>query len=154
MWSTFFDATIEAYVLYGSTYTNAMPKHLLFLLLWLLPCHSLQPTYTLKVCQHKTCTKQHNSINRPLLQIVRDLIPPETLGIISIEPSGCLSQCGLGPNIVVRTKSTSEEQEKLYNGVDSPQAAVVILDVACGIKVSPILIAACDVMSKAEQGKF
>jgi (2Fe-2S) ferredoxin len=69
---------------------------------------------------------------------------------IHVESSGCLSQCGDGPNLALVAR---EHNETVYNFIDSPQSAAVILQKVCGIQIPNILLAASDVMRKAELGK-
>jgi (2Fe-2S) ferredoxin len=116
-------------------------------------------SYIVKVCQSKTCMQQHHggsaASSRSLVQLIQDLIPPPKMQQqnikISVESSGCLSQCGYGPNLVVAGEG--KKNETLYNHVNSPQAVAVILQDVCGIQVPKILLAASDVMRKAELGK-
>lgn len=148
------------------------PFFLILVLIISSPCHSFcyslsstynnrstntNKNYIIKVCQSKTCIQQYQgggyvAFRRPLARVIQDLIPPSTMLVqdmrIHIESSGCLSQCGYGPNLVV----VQENNEMLYNYIDSPQSAAVILHNICGIQVPKILLAASDVMRKAELG--
>ena len=69
---------------------------------------------------------------------------------MQVEATGCLTQCGRGPNLAVVSSSKTNQQETLYRLIDSPQAAAIVLEEVSGIPVPSILIAACNVMQKAE----
>ncbi len=116
-------------------------------------------SYTIKVCQTKTCSQQHQgsgyaASRRPLVRVIQDLIPPSRMSVqdvkIHVESSGCLSQCGNGPNLVVLAR---DRNETMHNYIHSPQSAAVILQNICGIQIPKILLAASDVMRKAELGE-
>jgi len=122
-------------------------------LVWILSswCNSI----VIKVCQSKTCTKQHGSQLRSLVTVMQDLIHTSNntnsmTTTMNVEATGCLTQCGRGPNLAVVSSSKTNQQETLYRLVDSPQAAAIVLEEVSGIPVPSILIAACNVMQKAE----
>ena len=77
----------------------------------------------IKVCHHKDCVKRGGG--ERLLNTFRDLTGKSSC--LTLESSGCLSQCGKGPNVFV---IDSDGKEKLYFSVDDPTTASAVLDVA------------------------
>lgn len=110
------------------------------------------PPHIVKICQNKDCRKRFSprAPDGSLVDTIQDLLPSSS-GDISIEPSGCLSQCGKGPNICVVEPITGKE--RLFFGVDSASTAAAILDVACDYDPPVDLILAADKISKAQIGK-
>lgn len=49
-----------------------------------------------------------------------------------VESSGCLSQCGKGPNVKVVVHKRDGKEEKMYFGVEDPTTASAVIDVATG----------------------
>lgn len=82
-----------------------------------------QNNVLIKVCHHKDCVKKGGG--EPLLNTFRDLMGKSSCA--TLESSGCLSQCGQGPNVFV---IDSDGKEKLYFGVGDPTTASALLDVA------------------------
>lgn len=121
---------------------------------WCIRCAwSLKQSFVIKVCQNKTCKKQQDAThNRSLIQTFQDLLTPEMAPSVAIEESGCLTQCGKGPNVSVQRRGKSSA-ESLFNHVDSSHAAAVVLADGCGLSSPPILTAACEVLDKAHRGK-
>jgi hypothetical protein len=68
----------------------------------------------------------------PLPVILQDLLPPNTTPLITIESTGCLSQCDKGPNLFItataklpgsrggRTEQAEESQEGFIHRVSDP----------------------------------
>ena len=113
---------------------------------------SSSPNHILKICQNKDCRKRFSprAPDGSLVDTIQDLLPSSS-DDIAIEPSGCLSQCGKGPNMCVVEATTGKE--RLFFGVDSASTAAAILDVACDYDPPVDLILAADKISKAQIGK-
>ena len=148
--------------------THNPPKvyliYLTFLVLSLFP-YSTQSlampkkSVIIKVCQNKDCMKRFpaSSGDGGLLQTFRDLIPPRenTDTSISIEASGCLSQCGKGPNVSLTTnENKNEEKTKFYSSVTDLQMASAVLEVGAEIDAPIQLMVAVEVMAKAAKSKL
>jgi hypothetical protein len=141
--------------------------------------HSDKPSaFTIRVCENKHCAKQQKQSSaaagnlknsRPLAQMLQDLTHTPSANIITVEQSGCLSQCGKGPNISIiahhrnhnknkkkqQTQSGDQEQESLCHGIDNPMAAALALkDNIADYEVPKVLLAACAVMAQAVQGMW
>lgn len=101
----------------------------------------------IKVCHNKDCCKKGGG--EALLETFRDLIPPPSPGeaSIAIESSGCLSQCGKGPNVLV---VHNDDSEKMYFGVEDPMSASAVIDVATGEEYPINLLLAATYISQAE----
>lgn len=114
--------------------------------------------HVVKVCQNKDCRTRYapRSPDGSLVQTLQDLLLPSNddklspSSHIEIESSGCLSQCGKGPNICVETQGG---KERLFFGVDSASTAAAILDVACDYDPPVNLIIAADKIFKAQTGE-
>lgn len=100
--------------------------------------------YRVRVCQNKHCSKANGG--RALLTNLANLIPPSTL--IEFEASGCLSECGEGPNVEV---VSSDGRSFIYKGVNDADSARDLLKNACEFQVPSILAAAVAVMNRAEK---
>ena len=113
---------------------------------------SSSPQHIVKICQNKDCRKRFSprAPDGSLVDTIQDLLPSSS-DDIAIESSGCLSQCGKGPNMCVVEPSTGKE--RLFFGVDSASTAAAILDVACDYDPPVDLILAADKISKAQIGK-
>ena len=110
------------------------------------------PKCVVKICHNKDCTKKGGG--ETLLNTFRDLIPGESNSVdpgITIERSGCLSQCGKGPNVVV---IGDDNEEKLYFGVEDPTTASAVLDVATGEEYPINLLVAATYIVQAEHGQY
>lgn len=110
---------------------------------------------TVKVCHNKDCTKKGGG--EPLLNTFRDLLPPDVARTrVSIETSGCLSQCGKGPNVCVVTSFeggggvSGEGAEKLYFGVKDATEASALLDVSTGEEYDINFLVAATVILQSE----
>jgi (2Fe-2S) ferredoxin len=98
-----------------------------------------------KICHNKDCTKKGGGAE--LLNTFRDLIPLDN-NQLDIQSSGCLSQCGKGPNVCV-VKNGSDE--KIYHGVKDALDASAMLDVATPEAEYPIeLLVAASTINQAE----
>jgi len=106
----------------------------------------------IKICHNKDCAKKGGG--EALLDTFRDLLPAPSAGEsvatspgLSIESSGCLSQCGKGPNVLVVDK---DDTEKMYFGVEDPTTASAVIDVATGEDYPINLLVAATYISQAE----
>eukprot|EP00984_Skeletonema_dohrnii_P013872 scaffold5804_cov117-Skeletonema_dohrnii-CCMP3373.AAC.9 len=120
---------------------------LLPLLLLLFPSASSfgtthQKKCVVKVCHNKDCCKKGGGDN--LLRTFRDLVPSDDNNQLTIESTGCLSQCGKGPNVCV-VKNGSDE--KMYYDIKDALDASAVLDVATPEADLPIelLVAASNI---------
>jgi hypothetical protein len=106
--------------------------------------------YIFQVCENKDCLKQFPPAAGVdgLFQVISDLIHPKAVHIV-LQRSGCLSQCGKGPNICVSSKLKSSNT---FFGVKDAYVACGILQDECNMEISPLLIAAVEVMSQAHRG--
>ena len=113
------------------------------------------PQHIVKICQNKDCRKRFSprAPDGSLVDVVRDLFPSssDNTNSIAVESSGCLSQCGKGPNVCVAEADSGKE--RLFFGVDSASTAAAILDVSCDYDPPVDLILAADKISKAQIGK-
>lgn len=111
-------------------------------------------SHHIRVCQNKDCVKKcPATLDGGLIQMFDDLIPPQEVDGIKIESSGCLSHCGSGPNVSIRTKD-GNNKERVFNGVEDLQTAAAILDVGVGIDSPIALMVAVDMMAQANRSKF
>ena len=99
---------------------------------------------TVKVCSNKHCCKQFQG-KLSLAETLNDLVLPEAAGRLKIEPSGCLSNCGKGPNICI-----AQNGEQVVNGLVNAASAKAQLDLMDATHST--LLAAVNVMEKAERG--
>jgi len=130
-----------------------VPVVLPVLLDWLQPAAALK----IGVCQNKNCRKRFRQpIN--LVQTLEDLfILPSSSDqqqAVEIESSGCLSQCGQGPNVVLR--ESDRGGDVFLCGLEDVASAASRIQAACGDSSSSlmpptVLLAAVKVMQKAEQ---
>jgi len=107
---------------------------------------SNSPKTRVQVCQNKDCC-QRWTLSTPLPETLQDLLPPKA-DSVEIESTGCLSQCGKGPNLCIKTKM----QEQCVHGVINAAMLAVQLGEVDG-KVPSKLLAAVNVMEKAQKGK-
>lgn len=116
---------------------------------------SSSPQHIVKICQNKDCRKRFSprAPDGSLVDVVRDLFPSssDNTNSIAVESSGCLSQCGKGPNVCVVEADSGKE--RLFFGVDSASTAAAILDVSCDYDPPVDLILAADKIAKAQIGK-
>lgn len=102
-----------------------------------------------------------------MLDTFRDLLPASSSSsednssgntIVSIESSGCLSQCGKGPNISVvspvvengNNNNGENMNEKMYFGVEDVTTASAVLDVVTGEEYPIHLLVAAASIAEAE----
>ncbi len=111
----------------------------------------------IKVCQSKDCMKQFSSTNYDgnLIQMLTDLLPPgesasSNSSKIKIESCGCLSNCGRGPNVLIR----HDNNERVFNGVQDIQTVAAILDVGVGIDCPIEIMVAIDMITKVNKSKI
>lgn len=81
---------------------------------------------TVSVCTNKDCRQSGGG--SPLVSAFRSLLPPDNGGVV-IEPSGCLSQCGKGPNVSCSDGGVGGGDGRLFTGVGDVTTASAILDV-------------------------
>mmetsp|Transcript_22237 Transcript_22237/g.34910 ORF Transcript_22237/g.34910 Transcript_22237/m.34910 type:complete len:239 (-) Transcript_22237:1110-1826(-) len=86
---------------------------------------SPQKKCIIKICHNKDCCKKGGGDK--LLSTFRDLVPFHNTQL-DIQSTGCLSQCGKGPNICVVGKNGGDE--KIYYNVKDALDASAVLDVA------------------------
>ena len=120
---------------------------------------------SLRVCTNKDCRKRFGAkafnLEKTLEQLLAGPASPATPGgstatptlpHFSVETTGCLSQCGHGPNVSLRKKDGTEE---LLHGLSDATAAVAALEVAdTSFRIHPTLLAAVNVMEKAHKGLY
>lgn len=109
-------------------------------------------TYIIQVCENKDCLKQFPSTGGVdgLFQVLSDLIHPMTTNVV-LQRSGCLSHCGKGPNICI-SSTFMKTKTNTFSGVKDVYIASGILKDECNVEVSPLLLAAVDMMSQANRG--
>jgi len=121
---------------------------LLSMLIMMLPSASLsfaQTKCVVKICHNKDCTKKGGGAD--LLNTFRDLIPSDNIQL-NIESTGCLSQCGKGPNVCV-VKNGSDE--KMYYNIKDALDASAVIDLAIPEAEYPIeLLVAASTIHQAE----
>lgn len=127
---------------------------LLLLFVWLvgstvlgLPFGKTRPAKVL-VCQNKDCCRQWPH-QQGLPDTLQDLLPPHV--DVSVEVTGCLSQCGKGPNIVLHK---SDGSHITLNSMSGPMHLVVELEDHFEIRIPSKLVAAVTVMDKARKGEI
>ena len=98
-----------------------------------------------KVCHNKDCCKKGGGAE--LLNTFRDLVPPDN-DQMEIESSGCLSQCGKGPNVCIVKNG---HEEKLYHNIKDGIDASAVLDVVSGVEFPIELLVAATKITQAEQ---
>lgn len=102
----------------------------------------------IKICHNKDCTKKGGG--ESLLNTFRDLIPASTSedgnGVI-IESSGCLSQCGNGPNVMI---VHNDKEERVFFGVEDATTASAVLEVGTGEEYPINLLVAATSILEAE----
>jgi len=130
--------------------TKSMPPALSVAILcllglsWLTSVAALRPP-SIQVCQNKDCCKRWRH-HTPLPDVLTDLLG----NTVSIETTSCLSQCGKGPNLCVYNPKGEEVQLHM---VDSPTVAVAVLEDTLMRNIPSKLLAAVNVLEKAQTGK-
>jgi len=100
----------------------------------IITIHALSQAATrIKVCQNKDCTRRFQQFDSSgnLVQTFSDLLPPSSHKV-TVESTGCLGNCGKGPNVAISNGGS----EKIYGAVDDGLMASAILEVGGGI-ISP-----------------
>lgn len=105
------------------------------------------PQIKLRVCQNKDCCQRFQDAYN-LVETFQDLVAPSTP--VLVVSSDCLSQCGKGPNV----ESIAQKKETLHHGIQNAAAAAILLEDLAGAPVSPTLVAAVNVLGKAQKGMF
>lgn len=105
-----------------------------------------QNNVLIKVCHQKDCVKRGGG--EPLLNTFRDLMGKSSC--VTLESSGCLSQCGKGPNAFV---IDNDGKEKLYFSVVDPTTASALLDVATSQEYPINFLVAATSIVEAERSK-
>ena len=109
-----------------------------------------------QICQHKDCCRQWTLPQSSLAETLQDLLPPDVM--LDVETTGCLSECGKGPNLVLllhnHNNNTSTSPDPiLLHGVTGPLHLATELEQHLGIRIPSKLLAAVTVLQKARQGK-
>jgi len=114
---------------------------------------SLDPSATtrIKICQNKDCQKRFQKVSpsENLVQTFSDLLPPSASSTVIVESTGCLGQCGNGPNISISSSVSGKRTEKLFGGVDGGLMASAILEVGGGIESPDLLLIASEAIAKS-----
>ena len=112
----------------------------------------------IQACQNKDCIKKFQSSTTNsdggIIQMITDLIPPKHENDFIIESSGCLAQCGLGPNICIKNNNMNGGEGRIFHDVKDVQTAAAILEVGGGIDCPIELMVAVDMMSQASQSRY
>jgi hypothetical protein len=128
------------------------------------------PTTTrIQVCQNKDC-RQRWSLQTPLPEVVHDLLSAGNVASTThvpfrVESTGCLSQCGQGPNVCVINASGDSGaavaaaagttgSEVYLNGLSTPIAVVSQLEDALSTSIPSKLLAAVTVLERAQNGMY
>mmetsp|Transcript_29 Transcript_29/g.62 ORF Transcript_29/g.62 Transcript_29/m.62 type:complete len:288 (-) Transcript_29:734-1597(-) len=99
----------------------------------------------IKICQNKDCCKNFPSkYDGGLIQILQDLVITTTGTMVTVESSGCLSQCNYGPNISVN-------DDRVFGKIDGVLAAAAVLEVVANVDCSGQLMAAIEDMATANK---
>ena len=128
---------------------------------------------TIGVCQNEDCRKRFpvSSGEGGCFRMVRDIIPPPLLDEngessenreILVESVGCIGKCGKGPNIAIqldpplRKSDSTSAGGVIYSGVTEAHVAAAALQEADIFPegVPNLLLAAVDVMAKADRGEY
>ena len=97
----------------------------------------------IQVCQNKDCCQRFQGKALTLVETMQCLGSK-----FQIESSGCLSQCGKGPNVLIN-------KEVHHHQVENVHSAAAILDMADdATPIHPTLVAAIKVLERAHQGMF
>ena len=92
---------------------------------------ALSLSRVVRVCTNRDCRQAGGG--PPLVSAFRSLLPPQSdtdddgLNLL-IEPSGCLSQCGRGPNVSCSSGGGGGD-DRLFTGVADVTTASAILDI-------------------------
>lgn len=72
---------------------------------------------------------------------------PANINNFELESSGCLSECGKGPNVEI---SSNTKGSKLFRGIRDNDEVEAMLE-KCGASIPPLLMAACNIMARADK---
>lgn len=121
---------------------------ILFLAIWSSTVHSLASEhFKFKVCHNKHCVKMGGGEN--LLFKLENLVGNEAVHPfgIELESSGCISECGKGPNVKVNSNAGS----LVFRGIQDVDAAADMLKNSMSFSVPPLIIAACNIMERVDK---
>jgi len=111
------------------------------------------PLTKIQVCRNKHCSKQgsHDVLEYfPILTDASSSSPPQKIGLFEIEATGCISECGKGPNLRVVVKD-EENKSTIFTGVKDADDCAEVLTSFCNFSVPPLLIAACNIIKRSDQ---
>jgi predicted metal-binding protein len=143
-----------------STPRYSHPYSLLSALLLFLPLaaslssssSNSHPKVRIQVCQNKDCCRRFQG-SASLVDTLHDLIPPGMVAAhTTVESTSCLSRCDTGPNVCIQRDGHSDNASIDLHGVENAAAAAMHLQTACAIDVPSKLVAAVQVMEKAQKG--
>ena len=112
--------------------------------------------HEVRICQNKDCCRQW-TLAQNLPETVQDLLPPDAAPV-QVQATGCLSQCGKGPNLTMQNNNNnqnglaSSSQQVMLHAVQGPMALAAELQEQLGIRVPSKLLASVTVMDKARKG--
>jgi predicted metal-binding protein len=113
---------------------------------------SSPPKVRIQVCQNKDCCRRFQG-SASLVDTLHDLIPPDMAAAhTTVESTSCLSRCDTGPNICIQRDGQPDNANIDLQGVENAAAAAMHLQTACAIDVPSKLIAAVQVMERAQKG--
>jgi len=81
------------------------------------------------------------------VQTFSDLLPPSSSNAVTVESTGCLGNCGKGPNVSISTSSN----QKVYGAVDDGIMASAILEVGGGIQSPDQLLIAVEGIARVSK---
>ena len=113
----------------------------------------------ISICQNKDCIKKFKTSSNSdggVIQMMIDLIPPSNVDDIIINSSGCLSQCGYGPNVCIKSEKERSNGggERVFHEVKDVQTAAAVLEVGGGIDCPIELMVAVDMIGQASRSKL
>lgn len=116
-----------------------------------------RPQHKVQICQNKDCCRQWTLTSTNLVETLQDLLPADDVMNVHIESTGCLSQCGKGPNIMMIFNDDDDDKKKnrepvLLHAVGGPHQLAQELQHHFGVRIPSKLLAAVTVMDKARKG--
>jgi len=100
----------------------------------------------IQVCTQKNCRKRGS---QALVETFRDLIPPGMDSSVEVRTGGCVTKCGVGPNIAISAGKSYAE----YSGVADPTTASAILEIALEIETPPAILVSVLEMARATKAQ-